>query len=123
MKNTITKIGLILLIFSFTVQGCEQDEKLDSKILGKWQLLYTTGGSVGILYPHEGDTFTLEFTDEGILIKKEDNVIMFETEFSISVDKLTYTYGVLLEYKVDISNDTLELTDNQFTFYYKRIRH
>jgi len=123
MKNTITRIGLFLLIFSFTMQGCEKDEKIDSEILGKWQLLYTTGGFVGITYPHEGDTSTLEFTDEGILIKKKNNVIIFETEFSISVDKLTYSYGVLLEYKVDISNGTLELADNQFSFYYKQIKH
>ncbi len=123
MKETIFKIGLFLLIFSFTVQGCEKDEKLDSKILGKWQLLYSTGGIVGTSYPKEGHIYTLEFTDEGILIEKDNNVITYETEYSISVDKLTYSRGALLKYTVDISNDMLELSDITFSFYYKRIKH
>ena len=38
MKDTITKVGLFLLIFCITGQGCEKDTILDSNILGKWQL-------------------------------------------------------------------------------------
>ena len=146
MKNTIIKIGIILLIFCIAGQGCEKDENIDSKILGKWQHIYSTGGVVGISYPDEEYTTTIEFTDEGILIEKENNVIMFETEFSISDDyfpKLTYSTGIPLEYRgipleytgdissitidysytVDFSDDKLVLISAPFSTYYKRIKH
>jgi len=125
MKDTITKVGLFLLIFCITGQGCEKDNILDSNILGKWQLLYTIGGIAGKVYPNEGHIYTSEFTEDSLLIEKDNNVIMFETEFGISFDTLTYTRGALLKYKIDISKDTLVLAripQGDYS-YYKRIKH
>ena len=125
MKDTITKIGLCLLILCIAGQGCEKDNLFDSNIFGEWQFLYSIGGIVGTSYPNEGHTYTLEFNEDSILIEKDNNVIMFETEFSVSYDTLTYTRGALLNYKIDISKDTLKLAriPQGTSSYYKRIRH
>lgn len=125
MNDSITKVGLCLLILCITGQGCEKDNILESNLLGKWQLLYSIGGIVGKSYPNEGQIYTLEFTEDSLLIEKDNNVIMFETEFNISIDTLTYTRGALLKYKIDISKDTLVLAriPQGTSSYYKRIKH
>jgi hypothetical protein len=107
--------------------GCEKNDPKNydpDSIIGKWEWLYTSGGFVGTTYPQKGQTETIEFTEDSVLIARKNGEITFETYFNISGDTLKYHQGTDLEYKIKISNDTLELVFIEWGLNpsYKRIK-
>ena len=123
MKETFIKIGIILLIFCSTGKGCENYQIDDPNVFGTWQWLYTIGGFVGYTYPGEDQIYTLEFTEDSILIGRMNDIVDFATKYSKSFDTLTYSRGASVSYIIDITNGKLILTETQngFLSAYKRI--
>ena len=134
MKLKKLKLLIIsLFLFSFCVAlfgaGCEKagnepdtNSNDPNSIIGKWEWLYTLGG-IAPIYPGEGQIHTLEFTEDSLLISRENGETTFETHFDVSGDTLKYHRDIDLEYKMNISGDTLALIfiKRGFDPYFKRI--
>lgn len=126
MKNTIVKIRLsLLLLFILTMAGCKKNDDLYSNsIIGKWEWLYTTGG-IADTYPLEGQTYILEFTKQGKLISSQNGSVLFESNFNIDGDILSYYCDLSKaeeRYHIKFREATLNLYYlGIFNDYYKRL--
>ena len=110
LKLLTTFLLLLPLCVVLLGAGCEKDENdyASDSIIGKWEWIYSTGGLAGnTIYPDDGQSVTLEFTEDSILIQCENNETVFETQFYILGDTLKYFWGLELECKINISSDTL----------------
>lgn len=125
MKSNILKLSSLLLFLLSIWTGCKDDDPDydPDSIIGKWELLYTSGGFAGTTYPKAGNAETIEFTEDRVLIVKVNGEINFETNYNVSGDTLKYHRGTDLEYKIEISGDTLALTFIEWGLnpFYKRI--
>jgi len=122
----IIKIGCFILLPLIMGAACERDrDNYDpTSIIGKWEWIYSCGGIVGCTYPVFGQTISLEFTTDSMMIEKINGNVMFESRFCISGDTLKYLRGTNLEYRIEFHNDTLALlfiTDGIDNFY-KRVK-
>ena len=122
LKRPLTFLFLLSLGVAMLGVGCEKEDEYDSNsLIGKWKLVYTYGGVIGVYYPPEGMNYTIEFTVDSMLIQKENEVTTFEVSFSISGDTIKYLGGLSIEKRIEISNDTLSVEDDTFKSFYKRI--
>lgn len=106
---------LLTLCVTFFGAGCEKD-KLDyyrASIIGQWEWLYTSGGFAGTVYPKEDEKVTWEFTEDSIAIRRVNNKIILQTDFSISKDTININDLENGSFLFSIKHDTLIL--NQYT--------
>lgn len=112
MEKKIIGIGCLSLLLIIMGPSCERDSNPNSNgILGEWEWLYSTGGLAGdSIYPKEGQTVTLELTEDSLLIERENGNTTLESEFTILGDTLKY-YASNAEIlsKIKISKDRLYL--------------
>ncbi len=127
MKKELKLLVFILFLMPLGVAilgtGCEKDEYSHDSIIGEWKWIYSTGGVVGTTYPEKGQKVIWKFSKDSTLVVTENGKTVFESNFHISGDTLKYNRGTDLEYKVNITDDTLALNfiEDGMDDFYKRV--
>ncbi len=127
MKKELKLLVFILFLMPLGVAilgtGCEKDEYSHDSIIGEWKWIYSTGGVVGTTYPEKGQKVIWKFSKDSTLVVTENGKTTFESDFHISGDTLKYNRGTDLEYKVNITDDTLALNfiEDGMDDFYKRV--
>ncbi len=127
MKKELKLLAFILFLIPLGVAilgtGCEKDEYSHDSIIGEWKWIYSTGGVVGTTYPEKGQKVIWKFSKDSTLVVTENGKTVFESNFHISGDTLKYNRGTDLEYKVNITDDTLALNfiEDGMDDFYKRV--
>lgn len=126
----IRKIIFGLFIF-IGLLGCEDPVKTNSDLTGNWEWVSTDGGLSFLIHESPastGNTYKLKFTDNRILVYKNENEI-FSGEYTIEKKKSIYS-GELEDYIkisdeytiqyivlngiIKIDNNLLSISDNLY---------
>lgn len=128
MKPKILKLSSVVLLFLFIGAGCQKDDlNYDpDSIIGKWEWISTSGGFASTTYPQEDEYVTIEFSEDSIFTRRDNDVITIQSGFYISNDTLNVNNIPYGSFFVKIRHDTLSLDQYNVAVpslisYFKRI--
>lgn len=120
-RSIIIFTGLVAVLSA----SCEKDpDRYSNSIIGTWEWLYSTGGFAGTIYPDDGQTVRWIFSNDSILVIRENGDTTMQADFHFSGDTLLYQGKTDIKLLTEIYYDTLSLNETGIYMHslFKRIK-
>lgn len=115
MKKSIKLTMLLLFAATLTIVSCSKEYLYESKIVGRWECIYNSGGG-------GGSGFEWLFRSDGVFITYDSHDLMcgIESSYSIKDNQLMLGGGIVVYTIDELTSSSLVISSNQKTLNFSK---